>query len=521
MLPPAFSSEPDSIEAREFEQLIQDGMMAVKNGNLSLARKLLNQAVLINSADPRIWIWLSATTDDLQERKTYLEHAVASDPSNVTARRGLLMINGQLDKSRLMPEGAGYAPKPPMPTQPIPQVLDEQDVALEEAVSTSDMYSEEQPATPESGEQEMAPDDWQTAPGTSTPIEEATAKTYTCPNCGASISYDIHETTLVCQFCGFTSKVDQHVVDASSDQLLDASLPTERAHRWVESQSRLTCEQCGVVLLLPPGQTAESCPYCGANHFITSPELMELIDPQAIGQFKIDIKNSGESIKNWLGKGWLTPDDLAVKHGGMQLHPAYYPFWLFEGTVEVPWFCDVNVGTSKLPQWEAHSGSQFENFNDVLIPGLRKLSVDELAGIEPFNLEALVEFSPDFLAGWPALTYDIPLADASLHARQAVVNKVKHTLSSLVETNRPKRNFSTGAGKWSGLTYKLTLLPIYMGNYLFQGKWYHLLVNGQTGKVSGKKPIDTLKITMLIVGGIVVLAVLIVILSFILNGLIG
>jgi hypothetical protein len=91
MLPPAFSDTPDSISNREFEQLIQDGIIAVKNGNRSLAKKLLDQAALINSADARIWIWLSATTDDLQERRTYLERAVALDPSNATAKRGLLM----------------------------------------------------------------------------------------------------------------------------------------------------------------------------------------------------------------------------------------------------------------------------------------------------------------------------------------------------------------------------------------------------------------------------------------------
>jgi Flp pilus assembly protein TadD len=77
MLPPAFTNSSDSITEREFDQLIQDGIIAVKNGNRSLAKKLLNQAALINSTDSRIWIWLSATTDDLQERRNFLERAVA------------------------------------------------------------------------------------------------------------------------------------------------------------------------------------------------------------------------------------------------------------------------------------------------------------------------------------------------------------------------------------------------------------------------------------------------------------
>jgi ribosomal protein S27AE len=454
MLPPAFSNEPDSIEGREFEQHLRDAIDAIKNGDRSLAKRLLDQAALMNSADARVWVWLSATTDDLQERRSYLESAIAADPSNAMAKRGLLMITEKLDKTRLMPEGESYVPQ----------------------------------ATP--------------AP------EEAVIKTYTCPNCGAKISFDIHETTLVCQFCGFTHKVDESITSDSSDQVLDEVLPTTPAHRWAENQTRVTCEQCGVVILLPPGQTADSCPYCASNRFINSSSLMELIDPQVIGLFKIDPEKAAKDIKAWLGKGLLSPDDLAAEHSGMQLHPAYYPFWIFDGTLEIPWFCDVNVGSGKVAHWEAHTGSQFEMFNNVLISGLQKMYKLDLAGIEPFNLNDLVEFSPDYLAGWVALTYDHPLADASLKAREKVIQKVRASLPGLVEPNHPKRNFSIGAGKWSGLTYKLALLPIYIGNYPFQGKRYRLLVNGQTGKVGGDKPVDNLKTAMFIIAGLILFAIL-------------
>jgi DNA-directed RNA polymerase subunit RPC12/RpoP len=463
MLPPAFTNTPDSsdsLEEHDFEQLVQDAITAVKNGNRSLAVKLFEQAAMINDTDVRIWVWMSATTDDLEERRKYLEHAVALDPSNSTAKRGLMLLTAKLDQSRLVPEGKAVVP----PTAPT--------------------------------------------------VEEATTKTYLCPNCGASISYSIHDTVLVCQFCGFTRKVDQTVASESKDQPLDTILPTTRAQRWAGGQARVTCEQCGVVMILPSGQTADTCPYCGSNRFITSSSLVEMVDPQVIGPFKIDPKDTGNYLKAWLGKGWLAPDNLASEHGGMQLHPGYYPFWLFEGTLEIPWFCDVNVGTGRIALWEAHNGSHFENFKDVLIPGLRKLVPSELDAVMPFNTSELVEFSPDYLAGWPALTYDVPLADASLKAREKVTKNVQLSIDSLVEVNHPKRNFSTGAGKWSGLTYKLALLPIYIGNYVYQGKRYRLLVNGQTGKVSGKKPIDNIKLTIMIVIGIFLLFVLLAIILF-------
>ncbi len=177
----------------------------------------------------------------------------------------------------------------------------------------------------------------------------------------------------MCQFCGFTGKVDQQVIDNSTDQALDTVLPTQRAHRWAESQSRLTCGQCGATIILPPGQTADTCPYCASNRFVTSESLVELVDPSVIGLFKLDRSQAESTIKAWLSQGFFAPDDLAVKHASMQLHPAYYPFWIFEGTLEVPWFYEGNEGTSKLPSWETRSGSHFEMFKDVLIPGLRRL----------------------------------------------------------------------------------------------------------------------------------------------------
>ena len=467
MIPPANSNVPDSIEAHDFEQLLQDGIQAVKNGNRVLGKRLLDQAALINAGDVRIWIWLSATTDDMDERRSYLEHAVVLDPSNAIAKRGLALISDKRVQSKPVAESA--------PTIP--------------------------PAAP--------------------PPKEVSVKTYLCPNCGAKISYSIGETMLVCQFCGFTRKIDEQVVAESKDQLLDEALPTERAHRWAEAQEKVTCEQCGVVMILPAGQTADSCPYCGSNRFIPPSSPVEMIDPQMIGLFKVDPQNAGGAIKDWLGKGWLSPDNLVTEHGGMQLHPAYYPFWLFEGTLEVPWFCDVNVGSTRLPQWEAHSGSQFENFKDVLISGLKKIVPSELAGIEPFNLQDLVDFSADYLAGWVALSYDLPLADASLKARERVMKKVQGSVASLVEPSHPKRNFSTGAGKWSGLTYKLALLPIYTGNYVFQGKHYRLLINGQTGKVSGSKPRDNIKLGMMVVIGLIILSVILAVLLLLLRAITG
>jgi hypothetical protein len=235
---------------------------------------------------------------------------------------------------------------------------------------------------------------------------------------------------------------------------------------------------------------------------------------------KIDEQNAIKR-QTVAGQGPARADDLVMRHGGLNLRPAYYPFWTFDGTLEIPWSCQVNEGSNDHPRWVPRSGTEYEFFDDVLVPGLRSMSEAELARIEPFNLKDLVEFSPAYVAGWGALAYDYPLADASLRARGRVLQRVTLFLFTKVEAGRQKRDFRTGAGGWSGLTFKHVLLPLWVGTYQYQGKPYRLIVNGQTGKVGGIKPRDNLKLGIVLIIAVVVLAMLSALLYPLLTRLLG
>ena len=199
----------------------------------------------------------------------------------------------------------------------------------------------------------------------------------------------------------------------------------------------------------------------------------------------------------------MAPDNLASASWGLQLRPAYYSCWTFDGTVEVNWSCEVREGGVRYAEWVPRNGSEIEFFNDILVSGVRALPSPALESIEPFNLRDVQEFKPDFLAGWPTMIYDRSLADASLLAREQVMKKLRSGLSNKIETGGEKRNLHLGGGHWSGMTFKHILLPIYIGTYRFQGKEYQILVNGQTGKVGGQKPRDAIK---LFFGGLTVVA---------------
>ena len=55
------------------------------------------------------------------------------------------------------------------------------------------------------------------------------------------------------------------------------------------------------------------------------------------------------------------------------------------------------------------------------------------------------------------------------------------------------------SGGYSNETYKYILIPVYSTTYDYKGKNYTVMINGQTGKVSGLYPYSIAKIVLIIV----------------------
>jgi DNA-directed RNA polymerase subunit RPC12/RpoP len=426
----------------QYDQIVSVGIAAAKSGEREQARTLLFKATEMKPDDTRPWLWLSSTTDDLAEQREYLEQALATDPNSSAARRGLVLLSEKLERSRLLEVGQGVQARQPQQA------------------------------------------------------EEATAaQVYLCPQCGGSLKFQAEQQKLQCDFCGYVQEMDAQPAGGEVEQVLDFVLPTTRGHRWAEAQHNLACERCGAWNMLPVGQTAGECAYCGSRQLIESAESRELVDPHAICLAAFDQEAARRHTKDWLRRGWFAPDDLIKLARTSALRPAYYPFWAFDGTLEMNWSCEINEGTSRNPVWARRDGVEFEMFDDVTVAGLRLLKPEELARIEPFDLKKAVEFEPEYLAGWVSMTYDLPLADASLKARESVAQKLRRELRNRVLLGREKRNLQSGGVNWSGQTFKLVLLPLWVGTYNYRNKRYRVLVNGQTGKVGGEKPRDDLKLT--------------------------
>lgn len=452
---------------RQYDEYLRDGITAAKNGERRLAAMLLNRAVMLNHTDSRAYLWLSATTDDPKEQQEYLERAVALDPSNMAARRGLAMLTGKFDP-RLAPAGALAAGAPRAGG----------------------------PAAAETGGKQV----------------------FQCPNCGGRMSFAVGQELLVCEYCGHSiAAQNRGGYIEQTEQVLDFYVGTQKGNRWAAAEQEFKCEKCGALSILPPGQSAVQCPYCGSNQLVRSPEHDDLVPPQAVVVMQINEKDANRLALQWLGRGLLSPGSLGRSASTLRLRPAYYSCWTFDGTVEMRWSCEVAEGSGNSKRWVAAHGVETRFFNDILVSGVSAFPDRELDRLGPFEIPLAEIFQSEYLAGWPTILYDRSLTDASLIGREKVVRRLRPQMYSLVETGREKRNLQVGSGSWSGMTFKHILLPFWLGEYQFQGKPFRLWINGQNGKVQGEKPRDNFKLSLLIGVGVFVLLALIVLLSLLVD----
>jgi hypothetical protein len=205
----------------------------------------------------------------------------------------------------------------------------------------------------------------------------------------------------------------------------------------------------------------------------------------------------GRRVRAWLSRDLFAPDSLTKLARGGRLQPVYVPFWSFNLTLTAHWRGQVTEGVDK--HWTWRDGDSTFFYTSFLQLGSRVLPSDLIRDIGVFDMAKLVRYKREFLAGWPAGTYNVSLAQATQDMRAGVVADAKKKLYKQAMSDQRVAQVQLVRPEYSGQTFQLLLLPIWVGNYQYQGKTYRVLANGQTGQVAGDKPVDSLKVTMLLV----------------------
>ena len=75
------------------DDLLNQGITALKAGRKAEARALLARLLQQDPRDEQAWLWLSGAVETDEERRRCLERALALNPGNQAARRGLARLS--------------------------------------------------------------------------------------------------------------------------------------------------------------------------------------------------------------------------------------------------------------------------------------------------------------------------------------------------------------------------------------------------------------------------------------------
>ena len=136
-------------------------------------------------------------------------------------------------------------------------------------------------------------------------------------------------------------------------------------------------------------------------------------------------------------------------------------------------------------------------FNDVLVLASSALPRRMTDALTPWDLSHMRAYDPQYLAGFEAEGYTIPLEAGHGIARQEMEGVILMDIRR--DIGDDEQRVSNARTAYSAETFKHVLLPIWSAAYRYNGQSYRFVVNGQSGRVQGERPWSIWKITAAVV----------------------
>ncbi|UYQ93956.1 hypothetical protein MKQ68_02460 [Chitinophaga horti] len=343
---------------------------------------------------------------------------------------------------------------------------------------------------------------------------------FPCPGCNAQLHFDPGGQQLECEHCG-----TRVAIERGTDQIRENNLHRQMVENTDPAttieQQVYKCNRCSAETIFTSETPTFICAFC--NFEVVNPVAYKtrIIQPSGIIPFVVDKQQSVSIFKTWLGKGFWAPNDLAQFARQDALHGMYLPFWTYDAQTNSHWtgyggryyweteyFNDAQGKRQsrqvRRTEWIYRSGTYDRFFDDVLIGGTNELTQQECYSIFPYDLKALINFDARYLSGWQADVYDVAVGEGYTQA-EAIMRDAIHDACAeqcRIDTYRDL-NVNT---QYSAQTYKHVLLPIWLCSYFYKNKKYHFLVNGQTGRIHGKKPVSAGKVVLAVLLALIVVA---------------
>lgn len=358
--------------------------------------------------------------------------------------------------------------------------------------------------------------------------------TYKCPNCGGGLTFDPKKQKYACEFClsEFTQEQLEAIKpDAASDQNVSseeaqtgfaagetqaidkgffsaagaAPTPGNTAGQAATSSGSpagqavlYTCPSCGAQIVTDVTTAATYCYYCH-NPVILSGKLSGEYHPDYVIPFAIDKEKAVTIFNSWMKKKRYVPKAFYSEDQIEKLSGVYFPYLMYSCKVDGR----LDASANRLRVWVAGNYQYTEtqtydvgrkgtmDISHVTRNALKKANRQLVEGVLPYDMKGLQPFSMGYLSGFVAERRDMEANEFSDEVKNEVRQFAEDSLKSSIGTY-DRVSVKQSDTRFDNERWEYALLPVWALTYKDPKKEeiYYFTVNGQTGKVCGKLPVD-------------------------------
>ncbi len=297
---------------------------------------------------------------------------------------------------------------------------------------------------------------------------------------------------------------------ASNVNLREAQARAANASQRIGYQE-VACVQCGARTRITENMVIERCSFCGSQNLI-SPEgdaLQDQLNADGLIPFVLNHHQCIPLAKQWLARTWMTPDSLRHRAEVGIFVPMYLPFYAISsdvrGTYRITQTHQDRNGdyrTRTLKRGELHM-----SIRHILLAATHRLGEVLPGQMADYRMERAIKFHAERLKGMQVQLPDIPAYELAEEAHTAML---KH-----IHQNIPAGEHALGEvelyPKFVNDRWLTVLLPAFLTTYRYHGKVYKIMINGQTGRVTGQLPVDWVKVwavvAVMLAPGVVLLGI--------------
>ncbi len=324
-------------------------------------------------------------------------------------------------------------------------------------------------------------------------------KNYKCPGCGASMVFEEGTDSMQCPYCGTQVSVEE--MNRETEQSEEKQKDEEKGEQEEEQMNTehlhaFHCPNCGAEMMTDENTAATFCSFCGSPTLIEE-RLSGGMKPKYLIPFQIDKNKAKEMFRAWTKKGIFTPRGFSSEHALDKVTGMYVPYWLYDYDVNV----DLDAAATRVhstrrgdtqytytDHYKVHRNLSAA-YEKVPEDASVNMPDDIMERLEPYHYDQIKEFEMPYLTGFLAEKYNDDKEKMRSRAEERIrgfaVKEAMNTIQGYATVNVVHQDV-----QFHQKNQNYAMLPVWIMNYKYRNKQYMLMINGQTGKMIGKLPLD-------------------------------